>query len=164
MFRARRHVAWGGIIRGSVDHPLHNSAYGLGPSITWTPAWKPKHSHNCHLRCRLWKCCKHSEARRNPRRRFAGSGIQVLDSFISAHHESSTIWHGARQKKTVFLLKQKSSHRATFSQLSSECLSSLENAVSVPSGAVVVGPQPRRPLKTSAHFKRLLSGHWQWTF
>ena len=76
MFRARRHVAWGGIIRGSVDHPLHNSAYGLSPSITWTPAWKPKHSHNCHLRCRLWKCCKHSEeARRNPRRRFAGSDI-----------------------------------------------------------------------------------------
>ena len=63
------------------------------------------------------------------------------------------------KKKLSFLQKQESSHRATFLQLSSEFLSSLENAVSVPSGAVE-GPQPRRPLKTSAHFERLLSGPW----
>ena len=98
MFRARRHVAWGGIIRGSVDHPLHNSAYGLGPSITWTPAWKPKHSHNCHLRCRLWKCCKHSEeARRNPRRRFSGSDI--FGEFVLCENTVRSLLHNMNQTK-----------------------------------------------------------------
>ena len=98
MFRARRHVAWGGIIRGSVDHPLHNSAYGLGPSITWTPAWKPKHSHNCHLRCRLGKCCKHSEeARINPRRRFSGSDI--FGEFVLCENTVRSLLHNMNQTK-----------------------------------------------------------------